>query len=409
MTTVDLCTAPSADRSWNTSPPAPAADAALSAPPGPTFAGNRQPRLLLVDDEPINIKVVRKYLTVAGYTDISSTSNAAEVLPLLIRYEPDVVLLDIVMPSFNGLDLLQAIRADAQLTHLPVVMLTAVEDRETKHKALALGATDFLSKPVDPSELTSRIRNVLLIKAHHDQLRNYAADLQRMVKQRTEQLEASHHNIIHCLARAAEFRDDDTGRHVLRVGRYAGIVARGLGWDEESAGMLELAAQLHDVGKLGIPDSILLKPGKLTPQEFEVMQKHCGYGKRVFESLTESEWSVMRRHPELGSHILEGCGSSVLEAAAQIALTHHERWDGTGYPIGLAGEDIPIAGRITAVADVFDALSTKRTYKPAFPLEKCFAILEEGRGKHFDPRVLDAFFASREQIVSVQIRYAEVN
>jgi putative two-component system response regulator len=379
-----------------------------SSAPQSALIDGRPPRILLVDDEPLNIKVVRKYLAGAGYWDFTSTTNPAEVLPLMIRNEPDVVLLDIVMPKFTGLDILSTIRADEQLAHIPVVMLTALEDRDTKCQALWLGATDFLAKPVDPSELISRVRNVLLVKAHHDHLRDHAADLERMVKERTAQLEASHQNVIHCLARAAEFRDDDTGRHVLRVGCYAAVIARQLGWDEAAVQMLQQAAQLHDVGKIGIPDAILTKPGKLTPQEFETIQKHCGFGKRIFESLTEPEWSIWRKHAELGQRILGDCLSPVLEMAAQIALTHHERWDGTGYPIGLAGEDIPLVGRVTAVADVFDALSTKRTYKPAFPLEKCFAILTEGRGTHFDPQVLDAFFAAREQIVAVQISYAEI-
>ncbi len=196
---------------------------------------------------------------------------------------------------------------------------------------------------------------------------------------------------------------------MLRVGEYAFIIARHLNWDQSQCEMLRRAAQLHDVGKIGIPDAILGKAGKLTPQERQAMEKHCGYGKQVFDSLSDSEASAFRRHTELGSRLLAGCGSEVLDTAAQIALTHHERWDGSGYPIGLAGEDIPIAGRITAVADVFDALSTSRPYKAAYPLEKCFAILSEGRGSHFDPRVLDAFFAAREQIVNIQIHHAEVN
>ncbi len=376
--------------------------------PQTALIDGRPPRILLVDDEPLNIKVVRKYLAGAGYFDFCSTTNPGDVLPTMIRSEPDVVLLDIVMPKLTGLDILSAIRADEQLAHIPVVMLTALEDRETKCQALWLGATDFLAKPVDPSELVSRVRNVLLVKAHHDHLRHHAADLERMVKERTAQLEASHQNVIHCLARAAEFRDDDTGRHVLRVGCYAAIIARQLGWDETQVQMIQQAAQLHDVGKIGIPDAILTKPGKLTTEEFETIQKHCGFGKRIFESLTDSEWSMWRKHAELGQRILGDCKSPVLEMAAQIALTHHEKWDGSGYPIGLAGEDIPLVGRITAVADVFDALSTKRAYKPAFPLEKCFEILREGRGKHFDPQVLDAFFAAREKVVAVQISYAEV-
>jgi putative two-component system response regulator len=374
----------------------------------PVLIDGRPAKILLVDDEPLNTKVVRKYLAGAGYSDFCSTTAPAEVLPLMIRSEPDLVLMDIVMPKFSGLDILSAVRADAQLAHIPIVMLTALEDRDTKCQALSLGATDFLAKPVDPSELISRVRNVLLVKSHHDQLRNYAAELERRVKERTAQLEASHQNVIHCLARAAEFRDDETGRHVVRVGCYAAIIAHQLGWEPDAVQMIRQAAQLHDVGKIGIPDAILTKPDKLSPQEFEVMRKHCGFGKQIFESLTDSEWSVFRRHAELGQRILGDCASPVLEMAAQIALTHHERWDGSGYPIGLAGNDIPLVGRITAVADVFDALSTKRPYKPAFPIDRCFAILEEGRGTHFDPQVLDAFLAAREEILLVQISHADV-
>jgi putative two-component system response regulator len=373
-----------------------------------TNPAGRKPRILLVDDEPINIKVAQKYLASAGYDDFRSTTIAAEVIPLMMRSEPDLVLLDIVMPTFSGLDLLAAIRADDQLAQVPVVMLTAREDRQTRCQALELGATDFLSKPVDPSELVLRVRNVLVLKAHHDHLRTSALELERLVQKRTAQLEASYQNLIHCLARAAEFRDDDTGRHVLRVGHYAAIIARQLGWDEAAVTMIKQAAQLHDVGKLGIPDAILLKPGKLTPQEYELMQKHCGFGRMVFESLTESEQVTWKKHAELGQHILSAGGSAVLEMAAEIALTHHERWDGTGYPLGLAGKDIPLAGRITAVADVFDALSTRRSYKPAFPLDKCFAILREGSGTHFDSDVLDAFFAARQEVLAIQIRFADL-
>lgn len=385
--------------------PAPTPFPGSSASP---FSDGRSPRILLVDDEPLNIKVARKHLSSAGYTDFCSTSSAVEVLPLIIRAEPDVVLLDVVMPVFSGLDLLAAIRADAELMHIPVVMLTALEDRETKLTALDLGATDFLSKPVDPCELVPRVRNALLIKANHDQLRSHAANLERLVNERTAQLEHSRQDIIHCLARAAEFRDDDTGRHVLRVGCYAGAIARQLGWDSAAVAAIEQAAQLHDVGKLGIPDAILSKPGKLSPAEVELVQKHCGFGKSIFESYTDAEWSTLSRHTQVGERILANCGSAVLDMAARIALTHHERWDGSGYPIGLSGEDIPLEGRITAVADVFDALSTRRSYKPAFPREACFEILEKGRGGHFDPRILDAFFAAQEQIVEIQIRHAEI-
>lgn len=174
------------------------------------------------------------------------------------------------------------------------------------------------------------------------------------------------------------------------------------------ADLLSQASLLHDVGKIGIPDAILLKPSKLDPDEMEVMQKHCGFGKKIFERMSHDDFGAYSAHTTLGAKIVNNCRAPVLELASRIALTHHEKWDGSGYPLGLAGTDIPLEGRITAVADVFDALSSKRPYKPAFPLEKCFSILEEGRGKHFDPAILDAFFARREKIVAIQMEYADV-
>jgi putative two-component system response regulator len=178
---------------------------------------------------------------------------------------------------------------------------------------------------------------------------------------------------------------------------------------EDAVELLEQAAMLHDVGKIGIPDSILLKPGKLDPAELEFIQKHCGFGKRIFGPMTSDEFGSYASHTTVGADIVKSCRAPVLDLAARIALTHHEKWNGSGYPLGLAGEDIPLEGRITAVADVFDALSSKRPYKPAFPLDKCFAIMEDERGKHFDPRALDAFFARRVEIIGIQIEYADTD
>jgi putative two-component system response regulator len=265
---------------------------------------------------------------------------------------------------------------------LPVLILTAVDDRDTKTQPLDLGATDFLPKSIDPTDLLPRIR--------------------------TAELEESRQEVIQCLARAAEYRDNDTGRHVIRVGRYVGLIARELGLEVCAVELLEQAALLHDVGKIGVPDSILLKPGKLDPEEMERMQRHCGYGHRIFEGMSAEESTAYAAHTSLGARMIQQCRAPVLRLAAQIALTHHEKWDGSGYPRGLAGTAIPLEGRITAVADVFDALSSQRPYKPPFPLEKCFTILEEGRGKHFDPQILDAFFARRDEIVDVQLACADV-
>jgi cyclic di-GMP phosphodiesterase len=364
-------------------------------------------KVMIVDDEPINIKVVRKYLEMEGYRNFVSTIDAPHAFEMIRKEKPDVVLLDIMMPEVSGLDILEMLSGNNETARIPVIILTATGDPETKRKALDLGATDLLAKPVDINELVPRIRNALLVKAHHDHLRDYAEQLERDVRVRTEEVMTTRLQVIHCLARAAEYRDNDTGYHVVRVGRLVGMIARSLGLDEATVELMEHAAPLHDVGKIGIPDSILLKPGKLTPEEFAVIQTHCGLGKRVFECVGGEEWEIAKHHTDIGAKIMSGISSPLMTMAARIATTHHERWDGTGYPLALAGEAIPIEGRITSVADVFDALSSRRPYKPAFPMEKCLAIMEEERGKHFDPAVLDAFLSCIEDIVAIQIKYAD--
>ncbi len=368
---------------------------------------------MIVDDEPINVKILQKHLKLAGYTRFITTSDAMSVLDCIRKNPPDVLLLDVMMPGVNGLDLLRQIRrgpstlGGAGLGYFPILILTASDSDETRFRALELGATDFLGKPVNASELVARVRNALLVKAHHDHLQNYSKELENQVRRRTAELAASRLELIHCLARAAEYRDNETGRHVMRVGRYAGMIARKLNLEQNMVELIEHAAPLHDMGKVGIPDAILLKPGKLTPEEFEVMQKHSLFGKRTFEPMSNDEWRAFQTHTLLGERILGAETSPLIAMAGKIALTHHEKWDGTGYPLGLAGEEIPLAGRITAVADVFDALSSRRPYKPNWPLERCFAVMEEGRGTHFDPAVLDAFIACREEIVQIRMQFAE--
>jgi putative two-component system response regulator len=312
-----------------------------------------------------------------------------------------------MMPYVSGLDILSEVRNDESIAFIPIVILTAVTDRETRVRAVELGATDFLNKPVDASELVPRVQIVLAVMEYQDRLRNYSQDLETAVRQRTAELEMSRRDLVHCLARAAEYRDDDTGQHVLRVGRYSGLIAEALDIDPAVVDVLEQAALLHDIGKIGIPDAVLLKPGRLTDDEFMMMQKHAGFGKRILTSCSLDEEKMLRRHAEVGAHILEVGSSNILDMARTIALTHHERWDGTGYPLGLKGEDIPLVGRIVAVADVFDALSSRRSYKKAFPLDQCFSVMQEGRGSHFDPTVLDVFISIRENVVAVQLQYAD--
>jgi putative two-component system response regulator len=362
---------------------------------------------MVVDDEPTNVKVVSRLLKLDGYEDFITTTDARTAVEMARRELPDLILLDVMMPHVSGLEILSTMRLAEETRFTPVVILTASTDRETRLDALHRGATDFLNKPIDPSELVLRVHNVLSIKTYQDQLKNYSRDLEAAVRLRTAQLEDSQQDVIRCLARAAEYRDDDTGHHVVRVGKYVRIVAEAMGICGRELDTLEQASQLHDVGKIGIPDYVLLKPGKLTAEEFAIIQTHSLIGDRILERCTQEEEIALVGHTELGAAMLDVGHSHVLDLARRIALTHHEWWNGEGYPYGLRGDDIPLAGRITAVADVFDALSTRRCYKDAFPVEECFSIMEAKRGAQFDPHVLDKFLENRERILNVKMQYVD--
>jgi putative two-component system response regulator len=371
-------------------------------------------QILIVDDQETNIEVVRRYLELEGYRNVQGLTDPTRVMAYVQRMQPDLLLLDIMMPEISGMALLGQLRESAWGEHLPVIILTAADDPATKTRALDLGATDFLGKPIDPVELVPRVRNALLAKSYQDSLRKQTETLERLVAERTEalvqrtqELEASRLEVLHCLGRACEYRDNETGRHVVRVGRYVGLLGRAIGLDEETVSLYELAAPLHDVGKIGVPDAILLKPGRLTPEEYELIKRHAAYGKQALDTMASEHWQVLKTHTQIGEGIFGQCRSPILKMAATIALTHHERWDGTGYPLGLAGLDIPLEGRLTAVADVFDSLSCKRPYKPPLPIDRCFEIMIEERAKHFDPDLLDAFLDLRKQIVGIQIQLAE--
>jgi len=362
-------------------------------------------RIAIVDDEPINIKIARKYLQDVGYRNFVTTTESLTALELIAREKPDVVVLDIVMPRVDGIQILQAIRADPLLQHIPVLILTASTDVETKRRALESGATDFLAKPVDPSDLIPRIRNALIVKAHHDHLARYSEQLELQVRQRTLELEASRLQVIYCLARAAEFRDNTTGRHVIRVGRYCSLLARELGFTPAVAETLGLAAQLHDVGKIGLPDAILHKPGPLSPEEVLVVKRHCEIGHSIVAPLEDAAWQELQSCNDMW--LVSPGANAILATAALIALTHHEKWDGSGYPRGLSREMIPIEGRITAVADVFDALTSVRSYKSAMPPEQAVTDMEQRRGAHFDPRVLDAMTRRLDDFIKIVAEQGE--
>lgn len=355
-------------------------------------------RILVVDDEPINVEVVVAYLEDEGYGNIITYTDSVALLMQLENIDFDIVLMDLMMPRVSGLDLLQQIHDSERLRHIPSIILTASTDRSTKRQAINLGAADFLCKPFDPEELLSRVQNGLIRKAHYDRMQNDNLDLMRRVEQRTAELVSSQIQLIQCLGRAAEYRDNDTGKHVIRVGRFSAILAEELGLDPVTVQRIEMAATLHDIGKLGVPDSVLLKPGRLTDDEMACIRTHAALGKAIITP-QENSLSDLDGDPTYVSPLLT--------MAAIIAGSHHEHWDGSGYPDQLTGEDIPLEGRIVAVADVFDALTTKRPYKKAFSIEESVNIIQDGSGTHFDPAVVTAFMNRLPEIRQVCLRYQD--
>lgn len=358
--------------------------------------------IAIVDDEPLNVRLLSHQLYKLGYKCLLGLSDSMVAIESLKQFRPDVVLMDLVMPRLSGTELLERMRRHPWLEATPAIVLTASQDRGTRLKVLELGVADFLNKPVDQDELSTRLRNVIEAKRYRDGLKDAAKQLERAVRQRTQELEASRREVVLCLARAAEYRDDNTGQHVVRVGRYAAILAQTMKLSDEFVEMIELAAQLHDVGKIGIPDGILHKPGRLIDTEMELMRRHAEYGWNIIAPLVAEH---KPGEPNLGTQ--EYMPSPLLVLAAKIAASHHERWDGKGYPNQVAGEDIPLEARITAVADVFDALSTARRYKPAFELARCSEIIFAERGRHFDPQVVDAFIACEHQLRAVYHELAD--
>lgn len=347
--------------------------------------------VLIADDDERNRVLLEAMLNPLGLK-IVKAKDGQEAYEKAINVHPDIILLDIMMPQMDGLESLALLKTNEQTSNIPVVMVTALRDVEDRVKALETGADDFLSKPVDKTELRARVISLLKVKEYNDYMRNYQKKLEAEVESRTRDLKNALNQIrnsslqtIYILSKAAEYKDEDTGAHVQRMSNYSAAIAKTLGFNGDSVERILYASSMHDVGKIGIPDIVLLKPDKLIG----------------------SEWTVMKKHAQIGADILAGSDNGFLRMAQIIAETHHEKWDGSGYPKGLEGKQIPLIGRVVAVADVFDALISKRPYKDPFPLEKAFEILRESSGSHFDPKVVDAFFKSKETILNIKNKYQD--
>ncbi len=329
-------------------------------------------RILIVDDQPLTRELMTLVIQAQGHKTLIA-ANGAEALAIAAQRPLDLVILDVIMPGMDGFEVARRLRADERRRNVPINIVSTLEDKESRINGLAAGADDFLTRPVDRLELKVRVQNLLRMKRFRDELEGQNTVLERKVELRTVELERSNRETIHTLIRAAAHRDDESGAHVKRMGLYAALLAQRLGLDEQFCGVIGLASQLHDIGKIGIPDRLLEKPA----------------------ALAEDEWEVMKTHTDIGARMLALNSSPYLAMGADIARAHHERWDGSGYPRGLRGESIPLASRITQLCDTYDTLRIRRPYKPAMDHAGAGSSILVGdtksRPSHFDPDVLAAF------------------
>jgi len=344
-----------------------------------------QAKILIVDDQSANVLLLEKMLSAQGFQNVYSTTDPRTVTELYQQHQFDLILLDISMPFMNGFEVMEALQMIEKESYVPVLVLTAQTDRDTRIHSLELGAKDFLTNPFDRLEVLTRIRNMLEVRLLHNQVRDQNKILEVKVRERTQALNESRLEVIRRLGRAAEYRDNETGLHIIRMSKYSQRIASATGMSDIDAEKILYASPMHDIGKIGIPDSILLKPGKLDAQE----------------------WEIMQTHTSIGAEILTGHTSELMKMASEIALSHHEKWDGSGYPNKLAGEEIPLTGRIVALADVFDALTTVRPYKKAWSVEDAMALLHEQSGKHFQPDLVDLFTDILDDILDIRAQHME--
>jgi len=335
-------------------------------------------KILAVDDNILNIQILKKILANAGFINITTTTDPTQALALYKELQPDLVLLDLNMPKMDGFAVMVQLSILNPEDYLPLLILTA-EEESIRFKALQSGAKDFLHKPYEHMDVLLKSRNIIEVRLLYNQVRNHNASLDQQVNDRIKEIRDTRLEVIQRLAIAAELRDAGTGKHIYRMSRYSRILALAIGFTKEQGELLLTTSPLHDIGKIAIPDSILLKPSALTPHEFD----------------------IIKTHTTLGAKMLSGSDSVFLKMAETIALSHHEKWDGRGYPRGTRGEDIPLVGRICAVADVFDALSSSRPYKQAWTFDKTMDELTQMKGTHFEPRLVDAFRDATKDIKAI--------
>ena len=335
-------------------------------------------KILVVDDEPANLNLMRQILK--NDYDLAFAKSGADALANLQKQVPDLILLDVMMPGMNGLEVCQKIKTDPRYSTIPVLFCTAMTEEGDEVRGFKMGASDYLTKPVRPAVVLARVRTHLAL-----------ADQDRATR---EGVRIAHKDLLDSrlkallmLGKAAKFKDDETGLHVVRMSHYSRLLAAASGWNEDACDVLMNAAPMHDIGKISTPDSILKKPGPLDPEEMDVMRRHCESGAQIIGEAQSD--------------------TPLFNMARDIALSHHEKWDGTGYPNRLVGEAIPIAARIVAIADVFDALTSKRPYKSAWPLDKTFGFLEANAGTHFDPDLIGVFMKQKSEITDIHLRRAE--
>jgi putative two-component system response regulator len=342
-------------------------------------------RILIVDDESVNLKLLDKMLSAQGFSNLVLVQDSRQVLDIYRQARTDLILLDINMPHLDGFEVMEQLTALNDPLFPPVVILTAQHGQDFLLRALNAGARDFITKPFYCNELLARVRNMLDAQLMQRLLYDQKNVLDEIVRSRTDELRRTRLQVVQQLGRAAEYRDNETGNHILRMSHISALLAKSIGWNEADCELMLHASPMHDIGKIGIPDHILLKPGKFEPEE----------------------WEIMKTHAVIGANILEGDDSDLMKCAGEIALTHHEKWDGSGYPHGLAGEAIPLTGRIAALADVFDALTSVRPYKKAWTVEAAVDLIKGNSGMHFDPDLVAVFLEQLPDILKICAQFSE--